>query len=568
MATILLSKLARVELARSFLREIKNVVDDDNNKLFDYYHFAFGRTTAWADEETPEVPYDSEKYLKQFRNNILFTQPITVADSCNLITRRDWDSTGETIYDSYDDDYSTTNPAASGATTLSDATFYVMTDDFRVYKCIDNNGGVKSTDKPVHTTTDIYQSSIDGYKWKFMFQVSSSDQNKFLDASYIPVRKITIDNPYYGDINAEIDSINITSGGTGYSSIPTVVIQGDGVGAEGTAVMSADGQSVVDVNLTSLGSGYSYAFVEFIAAGHPDANKAEGTVSLGDTDNEIVLQATIEDAAIEGTIERIVIASGGRDYVVGDTFVSVVGDGQIEATATVTVAAGTGLITSITMSNVGSGYTFADIKFVNSAGVEYFTEEEDSANKASARAIISPLKGHGNNPVKEFFSTTVAVVVSLSDNDNRDLILDNDFRQIGLVKNIYNYGETAIYRTSDGPVTGTASFIVNVNDPTDYNLDDIITTDGGGEFRVIQKVTTTASPATYDIFLQPILHTITASSTLYNKTVAAADALPAINSVTEPEISTAFGEVIYIENRTSIARSEDQVETIKALINF
>jgi len=44
--------------------------------------------------------------------------------------------------------------------------------------------------------------------------------------------------------------------------------------------------------------------------------------------------------------------------------------------------------------------------------------------------------------------------------------------------------------------------------------------------------------------------------------------LPAINSVTEPEISTAFGEVIYIENRTSIARSEDQVETIKALINF
>jgi hypothetical protein len=109
---------------------------------------------------------------------------------------------------------------------------------------------------------------------------------------------------------------------------------------------------------------------------------------------------------------------------------------------------------------------------------------------------------------------------------------------------------------------------VNVDDSSDYNLDDIITTDGGGEFRVIQKVTTTDSPATYNIYLQPIIHTITASSTLYNKTVAAADALPAINSVTDPEISTAFGEVIYIENRTSIARSEDQVETIKALINF
>ena len=28
----------------------------------------------------------------------------------------------------------------SGVTTLFDSTFYVMTDDFNVYKCLDNNG--------------------------------------------------------------------------------------------------------------------------------------------------------------------------------------------------------------------------------------------------------------------------------------------------------------------------------------------------------------------------------------------------------------------------------------------
>jgi hypothetical protein len=41
-----------------------------------------------------------------------------------------------------------------------------------------------------------------------------------------------------------------------------------------------------------------------------------------------------------------------------------------------------------------------------------------------------------------------------------------------------------------------------------------------------------------------------------------------IKSVTEPEISTSTGDVVYIENRPAISRSLDQVETIKALVNF
>jgi len=41
-----------------------------------------------------------------------------------------------------------------------------------------------------------------------------------------------------------------------------------------------------------------------------------------------------------------------------------------------------------------------------------------------------------------------------------------------------------------------------------------------------------------------------------------------INSVTNPEIDVTSGDVVYIENRSPVTRASDQVETIKAFINF
>ena len=43
---LVLRRLGRVELARSFHRDIKN-----NN---DYFHFAVGRTEPWSDDTAPE----------------------------------------------------------------------------------------------------------------------------------------------------------------------------------------------------------------------------------------------------------------------------------------------------------------------------------------------------------------------------------------------------------------------------------------------------------------------------------------------------------------------------------
>jgi len=577
---ILLTRLARVELARSFVREVKNVIDSDTNKLYDYYNFALARTTAWTDEESPETAYDSQKYINQFRNNILFTQKVNPSDVCNLIRREDWAS--GTIYDAYDDDYSENNPAPSGATTLTDAKFYVYTTSTnRVYKCIDNRNAagivIKSTDEPNLTITDIFQTD-EGYKWKFMYEVSEADQNKFLDTQYIPVRKLTTDSPAYGTLVGEVKSITVTDVGAGYTSAPKVYIQGDGTGARASATINESGEVVsVDIDSengeTFEGLGYTFAFIQFEGGGDEEDENfrvAEAIVSLGDADPEnTVLQKAVENAAIEGTIERILVVDGGRDYVAGDTFVKITGDSVLstdQATATVTIAEGTGTITAIKVDDVGANYNYADITFVDSNGDEIHTAEDDLSKKATARAIISPIHGHGSNPVRELFSTTVGIVSSLSDNTNRDLMVDNDFRQIGLMKNIYDYDEQNIWREA----TGTTCFIANVSSSDNYAIDDIIVTDEGdadeGRFRVIQIVESTATEGTFDIHLQSIIPNIKNASVLKNVTQDISSLT--INSVKDPEISTAYGEVIYIENRTSIARSTDQVETIKAIVQF
>jgi len=263
-----------------------------------------------------------------------------------------------------------------------------------------------------------------------------------------------------------------------------------------------------------------------------------------------VLQSAVEDAAIAGTIDRIIMNSSGQDYSEGDVVVTITGDGT-GAEATAVIAENSGAITAVNITNGGTGYTNATITFTQTSGL---------GSGATARAVLSPIGGHGADPIKELFGSTIGLTTSLSDNDNKDLFLNNDFRQIGLVKNLYNYQETSVWTD----LTATACFIINTNSSASYSIDDIVTTDDGGRFRVIQITDGTSS--TFDIHLQPIIPLISASSTLYNETKETNNLL--INSLVTPEIKTSTGDVVYIENRTSINRSTDQVETIKALVNF
>jgi hypothetical protein len=543
---LLLRSAGRTEIARSLYRDIYN----EN----DFFYFFVGRTTEWDDEESPEVPVDSTRYANTSSRNMLFVKRIQSSDTVLMVNRIDWVS--GTVFDQYDDKYGELDAdgnaytASSGALSLKDAQFYVLTDDDHVYKCISNNNGADSTVKPTGTSTSAIETS-DGYIWKFMFKVEASDKIKFLTPEYIPVRKIAGSGDPEFDVNGEIDTITITDTGSSYETAPTVIINGDGVGAVATA--SVSGGEVTSISLTESGSGYSFAYITFSGGG---GSGAAASVSLGATESGTV-QEDVENAAIPGTIDRLEIVSGGIDYVDGDAVVAIVGDGS-GAEAILDIDSDDGSILSVTITNRGSGYTFADVTIVGAEGAG-----------AEIIAVVSPKAGHGANAQKELFATNVGFSVNLT-NDSADLFLNNDFRQIGVIKNPLIFDSNNNFQDT----TGTCCYVIQVLDPQNYALDDVITTDSGGKFIVIQKVDADGDGTDDSIYLLPIIPIITTSSTLTNTTqsisnlVINTDVSGETVALAEPEIDNTTGEIIYLDNREFIVRQQDQVEKIRAILKF
>jgi hypothetical protein len=364
-----------------------------------------------------------------------------------------------------------------------------------------------------------------------------------LTPEFIPVRKIAGSGDPEFDVNGQIDTITVTNAGSSYETAPTVIINGDGTGAVATATVSAG--LVTNIVLNNAGEGYSFAYITFSGGG---GSGAAASVTLGATESGTV-QEDVENAAIPGTVDRLEIVAGGIDYVDGDAAVTIVGDGS-GAEAILDIDPDDGSILSVTITNRGTGYTFAEVTVsgVEGAGAELV-------------AVISPRAGHGANPQKELFATNVGFSVNLT-NDSADLFLNNDFRQIGVVKNPLDFDTNNNFQDT----TGTCCYVINTSSPASYDMDDIITTDSGGRFIVVQKVDANNNGSLESIYLLPIIPIITSSSILSNETQSLSGLT--INSIVEPEIDNRTGEIIYLDNREFIVRQEDQIEKIRAILKF
>ena len=213
------------------------VYQEVTSKTARYYHW-FGKENAWTDflspfiqsssEDTPGQPSENFRYELHVRRDILTAKLIKPSDVSYVTRRIDW--AFGTVYDMYDDAIESTEgygygPTYSGAGRLEDALFYVLTNEYNVYKCIDNNDNTPSTYQPSGTTPEIFETS-DGYKWKFMYSIPVSLRNRFLSSEYMPVSN-SLKNQFYS--SGSIGNIAIENGGGGYNSATTVaVITGDG----------------------------------------------------------------------------------------------------------------------------------------------------------------------------------------------------------------------------------------------------------------------------------------------------------------------------------------------------
>ena len=229
------------------------------------------RTDFEGTDAAPTTPGDTVGREFYTYDDLIAAKRVQSSDVAFVIPRRNWQS--GTVYDYYRHDYgeyitgsvTTRNTATSGATTLNDATFYVLTEARNVYKCLDNNGGVVSTDEPTGVSTSVI-TTTDSYKWKFMYTLSAAQQSNFLSIDFMAAAQNSSPGPDQSNVisaavDGSIDIVKIKSAGSGgtdgtFNSIP---IRGDGNG--GLASVTVSGGAVTAVSVTTPGSGYTFGTI-------------------------------------------------------------------------------------------------------------------------------------------------------------------------------------------------------------------------------------------------------------------------------------------------------------------
>jgi hypothetical protein len=340
--------------------------------------------------------------------------------------------------------------------------------------------------------------------------------------------------------------------GYGYSSVPTVTFTaGSGAGAVGISnvikseaklLPILDSGQIVGVVAENPGIGYSTA--SLIVSGTGTGASLTADLNVGNIQS---LQANNEILTTAGTINAIKLISGGYGYGVAN--IEIQGDGT-GATATAVIDTAAGKLTKINITNPGSGYTFANV-VINGNG-----------KGARARAIMPPFGGHGKNAPDELFSRTLVFYSNVSNDLNQGLEINNDYRQVGIIKNPRSYN----LNTRFNNVIGSTCFLVQgaINTayfPRDTNVQVARVIGGTTFYRKYRVVTSNSSSA----LLQSLENDVPVINDIFendaNQTFTA-------SSVSNPTVDKYSGQLMFIDNKAGFTPSDEETVTLRTIIRF
>lgn len=249
--------------------------------------------------------------------------------------------------------------APSGAQRLEDSRFYVITDEFNVYKCLDNNNNAISDFKPIGTTVDPV-TFPDGYQWKFLYNIPIALRTKFLTDEYVPV-VTALRNQFYSSGN--IQTVRVAQAGSGYTSA-SITVQGDGY-------LEADPLYLSSIVIDGVGSGYTSASIQ-IDAPFTNVNPWTANIPLL-LGQKVSSNNNIYEVAVSGTAGSVAPVHRFETVSNGSTALKYIGT---TATGDVTITGGAitsitlfGMIRDVSMITGGVGYTSVPaVNFVGGGG--------------------------------------------------------------------------------------------------------------------------------------------------------------------------------------------------------
>ena len=389
---------------------VRSLNESDSNN----YYLFIGKITAWDDESVPPTETDSDFYGNDAWRNSLALKRLDSDNIMMVIPRINW--TSGVVYQPYDHELD-----------LHDASnllkYYVMTDTFKVYKCIGNSNSGQSTIQPSHTTHHIVTES-DGYRWKFLYELTEIMRN-FMTDEYIPVKYITQKNE--NETINQLQSQEYAVDGT--VDYATCTATGNKVysSSETTSALfgsEANGTSLsVKLNQTASNIGSTYnGYCLYIDDGRRDEiGKIRKIVSYdGQTKLATLDQPIGADIYLPDTD-----GAKGSSYKILP-LLKVHGDGEgCQAIPVINTANEIGGIQLVT---AGTGY--------KDTRVEILTTAASGTSESEFKLYVSPNGGHGIDATRELQATRAMILMSADEGDkSSDWPAENDFRQFGIVKN-------------------------------------------------------------------------------------------------------------------------------------
>ena len=514
--TAIITNQFRIQNLQYAKRDIDSGIDD----IF----LAVGRASAWDNDTNPPAPNIDPQDEMNARLN--FQSMKKVADIVPCVARYNWTS-GNT-YVAWDNN----DP------TLATKQFYVLNQStFNVYICLRAGSGA-STVEPTGTSTGNPTEGADGYVWKYLYTITGAQGDKFLTSDFMPVLR---DSSVAAAATAgQIWDYNIVEGGTGYGSAPTVTIEGDGSGATATATI--DGGVLTGITVTAVGSGYTYALA---------------VLTGGSASTEASITPVLSPISLGRELTGVAVTNAGSSYPASSTLaLTIVGDG-FEAAASASTD-GSGTVSSVSVSDGGYGYTNLSVTVDQStAGTTAVLTPQFSAVKG----------GFGYDPVVDlqahYLMFNVILQVADGIDQGGDFVINNDYRQLALIKNPLDTSGTQLKYTSD---TGTAMPFVTVTGGT-WIPDDLIT---GGTSTAQAYVLYYDSANTRVYYVQDETTGFDAFSDgeALSGPGGSSGTIDSGGHIGVRDIDNFSGRMLYLENRVAVSRAADQTEDIKLVVQF
>jgi len=358
---------------------------------------------------TIPTPIDkvSTTYIDAYRN-MLFGKRIAANNFSKMVNKNIWTS-GET-YEMYDD---------TSDDLLENANFYVVVDEtsfLHVYKCLDNNMNAESTSQPTfsHITgsnSSLYQTA-DGYRWKYMYSFSDTEDDAFSTQSFIPI----IANTSVSDFATQgsIDIVKIEEAGKNYNNYLTDTFSGSELRIGGNSILYE-----ISNTIASPTNGYYTDCIFYISSGNGAGEyKTVSDYFVNSTGSYITVNNSFTVAPQNGSVYEI----NPKLVVSGDSTetTEAVGRALINNLST-------NSIYRIEMLNTGENYSYHTANISANAVVGVTTT-------ASVRPIYSPFGGHGSNQEEELGARRFCIGINLANTENDTIPALNTYQKIGILK--------------------------------------------------------------------------------------------------------------------------------------